>query len=231
MKLELLGFKICPFVQRVSLMLHVKNIPHTVTYLNPKEPPEWLTSLSPLGKVPLLRVKDDAGHDVAVVFESQVINEFLDEAFTLAVMPQDPLERARQRGFVAVADGLLASMWSWVTAKDVASVEQARAALCQSLSVLEQALPEPVQVFAGDARGFGIVDCAMLPIFMRLELLESSGVTALPCEDLPRVHAYRRALLALPVANASVVPEFAALYLGFVKGQGGLLGEALARKP
>lgn len=199
-----------------------------MTYLNPKEPPEWLVSLSPLGKVPLLRVMDDAGHDVAAVFESQVINEFLDESFAPTVMPQDALERARQRGFVAVADGLLAAMWNWVTAKESASAEQERAALCQSLTVLENALPESAQLFAGDPQCFGIVDCAMLPIFMRLELLERSGASALPCDDLPRVHAYRRALLALPVGNASVVPEFAALYLGFVKSQGGLLAESLS---
>ncbi|MDD2894003.1 MAG: glutathione S-transferase family protein [Halothiobacillaceae bacterium] len=230
MKLELIGFKICPFVQRVSLLLQSKNIPHTVTYLNPKEPPDWLASLSPLGKVPLLRVSDDAGDVVAVVFESQVINEFLDESFAPAVMPPTPLERARQRGFVAVADGLFGALWTWMTSKELASVEQARAALCQSLTLLEMALPEQGEFFAADAQHLGVVDCALLPFFMRLALLESAGAEALPCETLPRVDAYRRALLAMPVASASVVPEFAALYLGFVKGQGGLLGEALADK-
>lgn len=225
MKLELLGFKICPFVQRVVLLLHGKNIPHSVNYLNPKDPPAWLAELSPLGKVPLLRVQDEGGQDVAAVFESQVINEFLDESFAPALMPDSPLERARQRGFVALADGLLGNMWNWVVAKDGTAVDAARAGLCQSLLVLEKALPEQSEYFA---REFGLVDCAMLPVFMRLELLETAGVEPLPCGDLPKVTAYRRALLALPVASASVVPEFATLYLGFVKGQGGLLGETLA---
>ena len=227
MKLELLGFEICPFVQRVSLMLQAKNIPHTMTYLNHKEPPEWLASLSPLGKVPLLRVMDDEGHDVAAVFESQVINEFLDETFAPALMPHDPLERARQRGFVAVADGLLGGVWNWVTAKDQAGADQARAGLCRSLSVLEQALPDNAPVFAGNDHSFGIVDCAMLPVFMRLDMLESFGIEALPCDNLPRVNAYRRALLALPLAKASVVPELAVMYRGFVKSQDGFLSKSM----
>ena len=221
MKLELIGFKICPFVQRVSVLLCSKNIPHSVNYLNPKDPPAWLAELSPLGKVPLLRVMDDEGRDVAAVFESQVINEFLDESFAPALMPSTPLERARQRGFVALADGLLGNLWSWVTAKDDVDTDAARASLCQMMRVLEHALPEQAGSFAQE---FGIVDCAMLPFFMRLELLESAGVAPLPCGDLPRVIAYRRAVLALPVASASVVPEFADLYFGFVKSQGRLLG-------
>ena len=75
---------------------------------------------------------------------------------------------------------------------------------------------------------FGIVDCAMLPIFMRLHELEAAGVEPLPCADLSRVTAYRRALLASPLASASVVAEFPALYLGFVKSQEGLLGASLS---
>ncbi|MEW5838338.1 MAG: glutathione S-transferase family protein [Pseudomonadota bacterium] len=205
-------------------MLHAKNIAHEVTYLNPKDLPSWLSQLSPLGKVPLLRVLNDEGEHEAVVFESQVINEFLDENYGLPLMPQVSLERARQRGFVAVADGILGSLWNWMVAKDTTGVDDARAAICQSLRVLNEALRDDEEFFTGV---FGIVDCAMLPFFMRLQELESAGAEPLPCADLPRVAAYRRNLLALPLAKTSVVPEFSALYLGFVKSQGGLLGGGL----
>lgn len=224
MKLDLVGFKICPFVQRVSLMLHSKNIVHEMTYLNPKDVPAWLEELSPLGKVPLLRVMNDEGETEAALFESQVINEFLDENFGLPLMPQVPLERARQRGFVAVADGILGSLWNWVVAKDVSAADEARAALCRSLRVFDAALRDDEAYFTGV---FGIVDCAMLPFFLRLQELESAGAEPLPCADLARVASYRGNLLALPMVKDSVVPDFSALYLGFVKGQGGVLGASL----
>lgn len=226
MELELIGFKICPFVQRVAILIQFKKLPCAITYLNPKELPAWLETLSPLGKVPLLKVGLAEGKGT-VVFESQVINEFIDETHAPALMPSDLLERAHQRGLVAVADGLLGGLWSWVTAKDAESAEKVRAALCQTLRFLESELPGEDTFFAPS--GFGLVDCAMLPFFMRLDVLEAAGVASLPCGELLRVAAYREALASAPVARDSVVPEFDALYLGFVKAQGGVLGETLLR--
>lgn len=220
MKLELVGFKICPFVQRVNILIQHKAIPCPVTYLNPKEPPEWLAVLSPRGKVPLLKVGD------AVLFESQVINEFLDETHPPALLPADPLARARERGFVALADDLFGGLWHWMTAKDADKAAEARTALRHLLNVLETSLHEGGPYFSGVE--FGLVDCAFAPFFMRLDLLEASGAEALASQDLPRVAAYRKALAALPAVQASVVAEFPQLYLGFVKGQGGVLGAQLA---
>jgi glutathione S-transferase len=220
MKLELVGFKICPFVQRVNILIQHKGIPCTVTYLNPKEPPEWLAALSPRGKVPLLKVDD------AVLFESQVINEYLDETHPPALLPADPLQRARERGFVALADDLFGGLWQWVTAKDADKASEAINSLRHLLNVMEVSLHAEGPYFAGET--FGLVDCAFAPFFMRLDVLEEHGAEALVGEDLPRVAAYRKALAAVPAVKASVVPEFPQLYIGFVKGQGGALGHQLA---
>ncbi|MEF3192648.1 MAG: glutathione S-transferase family protein [Halothiobacillaceae bacterium] len=220
MKLELVGFKICPFVQRVNILIQHKGIPCAVTYLNPKEPPEWLAVLSPRGKVPLLKVGD------AALFESQVINEFLDETYPPSLLPTDPLARARERGFVTIADDLFGGLWQWVTAKDADKAREAINSLRHLLNVMEVSLHAEGPYFAGET--FGLVDCAFAPFFMRLDLLEANGAEALVGADLPRVAAYRKVLAEVPAVKASVVPEFAQLYLGFVKGQGGLLGAQLA---
>ncbi|MEW6446050.1 MAG: glutathione S-transferase family protein [Pseudomonadota bacterium] len=219
MKLELVGFKICPFVQRVNILLQYKQADCVVTYLNPKDLPDWLSTLSPFGKVPLLKV------DNAAVFESQVINEFIDETQGAPLMPSEPLARARQRGFVAVADGLLGSLWNWVSAKDDASADEARKALCHALSVLDGALDPVGPYFSG--ADFGLVDCAMAPVFMRLNALEGAGAAPLPCAELAHLARYRKAVVAVPAVQTSVVPEFVQLYLGFVKSQGGVLGAQL----
>ena len=219
MKLELVGFKICPFVQRVNIQIQHKAIPCAVNYLNPKEPPEWLSVLSPLGKVPLLKVDDSA------IFESQVINEFLNETHPPSMLSADPLARARQRGFVAVADGLFGSLWNWMTSKDEAGVEDACKAMRHSLNVLELTLSEQGPYFSGET--FGLVDCAFAPFFTRLDLLEGAGAAPLMGDELPRVKRYRKAVVAVPAVKASVVPEFDQLYMGFVKSQGGVLAAQL----
>ncbi|MGB9671446.1 MAG: glutathione S-transferase family protein [Halothiobacillaceae bacterium] len=219
MKLELVGFKICPFVQRVNILIQHKGIPCTVTYLNPKEPPEWLAVLSPLGKVPLLKVDDQ------VIFESQVINEFLDETHAPPLMPAAPLARAKVRGWVAVVDELFAGLWQWVTASPGDALDKARERLRHLLNVLEVGAAAEPGGFGGGQ--LGLMDAALAPFFMRLDLLEAHGVPQLIGAECPRLDALRRMYADHPSIKASVVPEFAQLYLGFVKGQGGALGNQL----
>jgi len=102
---ELVSFKICPFVQRARITLLHKRVPHTVTNIELKEPPTWFPAISPLGKVPLLRV--DGG---TVLFESAVINEFIDETTTPPLHPADPLARAQNRAWIAYASELQGSL-------------------------------------------------------------------------------------------------------------------------
>ena len=57
-------------------MLSEKNIPFQVTEIDLKNKPDWFLEVSPYGKVPVL------DHDGELVYESAVINEYLDETFT-----------------------------------------------------------------------------------------------------------------------------------------------------
>ena len=88
----LISFKLCPFVQRAVITLLHKKIDFTIEYINLQKKPDWFLEISPLGKVPLLRVKDH------VLFESAVINEYLDEAHGDPMLPKDPLEKAASLG-------------------------------------------------------------------------------------------------------------------------------------
>src|SRR5713226_7827535 len=57
--------------------------------------PEFLR-LNPRGKVPILVHRD--GELETVVYESTIINEYLEDAFpTIALMPKEPAQRARVR--------------------------------------------------------------------------------------------------------------------------------------
>ena len=58
MKFELISFKTCPYVQRAVITLNHKNLEHSVTYIDLADPPAWFHEVSPLGKVPVLKVDD-----------------------------------------------------------------------------------------------------------------------------------------------------------------------------
>ena len=73
-KLELVSHRLCPYVQRAAIALTEKGVTYTRTDIDLAAKPAWFGAISPLGKVPLLRVRD-AGRE-AVLFESSVICEF-----------------------------------------------------------------------------------------------------------------------------------------------------------
>ena len=99
----LVSFKLCPFVQRVAIALKCKAIEHTIEYIDLAAPPEWFLKLSPLKKVPLLFV---AGH---VLFESAVINEYLDDTYPNQLHPADLILRAKNRAWIEHGNDCMSS--------------------------------------------------------------------------------------------------------------------------
>lgn len=86
----------CPFVQRTWLVLEEKEIPYQYIEVNPYHKPDSLMKLNPRGLVPTLE------HDNKPLFESGIINEFLEDAYPThgpKLRSDDPHERARQRIF------------------------------------------------------------------------------------------------------------------------------------
>lgn len=212
-QLELVSFKICPFVQRSIIALNQKGIAYTLTHINPQETPDWFKAMSPLGKVPVLVV------DGTPVFESAVILEYLDEVYPPALHPADPLEKARQRAWVEFCSELLGRQHRMLTAQDEAGFNEARESLQQGLQRLDTVLAEQAPYFAGEQ--FHLVDCVYAPLFMRLALLKQSY--ALEIALSTRMQAWSDALLALDAVKTSVVEEFPMVFANFLKAQDGYI--------
>ncbi|WP_028489277.1 glutathione S-transferase family protein [Thiothrix lacustris] len=212
-QLELVSFKICPFVQRSIIALNQKGIDYTLTHINPQETPDWFKAISPLGKVPVLVV------DGTPVFESAVILEYLDEVYPPALHPADPLEKARQRAWVEFCSELLGRQHRMLTAKDEAGFNEARESLQQGLQRLDTVLAEQAPYFAGEQ--FHLVDCVYAPLFMRLAMLKQSY--ALEIALSARMQAWSDALLALDAVKTSVVEEFPVVFANFLKAQDGYI--------
>lgn len=218
MELELISFKLCPFVQRSVITLLHKQVPHTITYIDLNSPPDWFKEISPLGKVPVLRV--DNRH---VIFESAVINEFIDEVTPGRMHPEDPVRRAINRAWIEFGSGCLMDHFQITSAPEEAKFLEHRAALGGKLARLEQILGDG-PFFNGDR--LALVDTAFAPLFMRLEII-NRFVSTYDRETLPRVAAWSDALLALPEVRDSVVPEFEKLYLASIRNRSDYLDDCL----
>lgn len=185
-------------------------MPFDITYIDLKEPPEWFQRISPLGKVPLLRVGE------TVLFESAVIMEYLDEVNPPSLHPADPLRKAHSRAWIEFASGLLACQYNLtMVAADATAFAAQCAELCAKLAQLERQIAGPL--FNGEA--FALVDAAFAPFFLRLDLPEGWHPLHL-LRGLPMVTTWSQRLLQRPAVRDSVVPEFAALYRAHIRGGG-----------
>jgi glutathione S-transferase len=73
----LVSHNLCPYVQRGAIALIEKRVAFVRVYVDLSDKPDWFCAISPLGKVPLLRVASRGGEQV--IFESAVILEYLEE--------------------------------------------------------------------------------------------------------------------------------------------------------
>jgi glutathione S-transferase len=99
MNIELYSASLCPFAHRTRLTLAEKGVAPRLIEVDLRNKPRWFSALSPHGKVPLLRMGE------AVVWEAAVIDEYLEEVLPQpALLPRDPLTRARVRAWIRFAD-------------------------------------------------------------------------------------------------------------------------------
>ena len=199
MRLELISFKICPFVQRAVITLLHKQVKHTVTYIDLASPPDWFRTISPFGKVPLLKVDDKH-----VIFESAIIDEYLNEAFTGKLLPDDPITRALDRSWIEFGTSLTLEFSGLIHSTDEAGWQNKLEATQQKLQWLENKLGIGPW-FNGES--FSLVDIAYAPLFMRTNLLNLAGLLY-PENQFPKIGRWAKQLIALPELPHSVVEDF-----------------------
>ena len=198
MKLELISFPICPFVQRSVITLLEKGADYQVTYIDLANKPDWFLKISPLGKVPVVRV-DDAD----VIFESAVINEFVNEVTPGDLHPQDPVARAHNRAWIAFAETLLFDQYRLMMAEDAKGFEDRWHDAEHRLAKLEQAVAGPL--FNGEE--FSLVDAAVAPLLQRYALVDE--IMGLPdYADFTTLQRWWQALSQRPAVPGSVPNDF-----------------------
>ena len=210
--LTLISHHLCPYVQRAAIALQEKGVPFERLYIDLANKPDWFLKISPLGKVPLLRIPEDKGE--AILFESTVICEYLEETQTGPKLhPSDPLVRARHRGWMEFGSAILSDLWVYETTQDAETLEAKRKVLKQKFATVEAEL-EDGPYFAGNQ--FSLVDAVFAPIFRYFDVFDTISDSAI-FDGLPRVSAWRKALAERPSVKAAITEDYPQRLMAFLE--------------
>nr|HET7859146.1 glutathione S-transferase family protein [Caldimonas sp.] len=214
----LVSHALCPYVQRAAIVLAEKGTAFERRWVDLADKPAWFKAVSPLGKTPVLLVGD------AALFESAVICEYLDETIAPRLLPDDPLARARERGWIAFASATLDGIAAYYNAADDAALVRRRADIDARFATLDAALGDGPW-FAG-AR-FGLVDAAFAPVFRYLDAFERlDGERWLA--HAPRAAAWRERLAARRSVRDATVEDYPQRLLAFLAARGSALSRRVA---
>ncbi len=217
MKPKLISFKICPFVQRAVIAMQTKGVEFDIEYIDLAEPPAWFLEISPLKKVPLLLV------DNQVIFESAVINEYIDEAYPNSLHPADLVEKAHNRSWIEFGNSCMWNAFHLSVKADKEEFFTAREALWNSLDQLEKVVVGPL--FNDDQ--LSLVDVSYAPMFQRLQFLHNIFPEIFDEVRHPKVNAWKDHLLALDVVQTSTVPDIESLYSQLIFKRQGYIAQFL----
>ncbi len=198
--LNLVSFEACPFVQRAAILLEEQGREYDITYIDLWNKPDWFLAISPSGKVPVLKVDDTP------IFESTVILEFLDETTEQGrLLPSDPLGRAQQRMWISYISNIMGKAWQLQAATEEESARSLAEEIRGHFEELAKNISESGPFWAGE--NYSMVDASIAPILQRLTWAETLEPSLGLFEGIPKVAAWRDALLARPSTTSSIVPD------------------------
>jgi glutathione S-transferase len=219
MQLTLVSHTLCPYVQRAAIVLAEKNVAFERRWVDLAAKPDWFLAISPLGKTPVLL----AGAEP--VFESAVICEFLDDTFAPRLHPDEPLARARHRGWMEFGSAVLNAIAGFYSAPDEEGLQARRADLQARLSQLEGVVDARGPYFAGPE--FSMVDAVFGPVFRYFDVFARLGQGDF-LAGLPKVRAWHAALSTRASVRAAAPADYPELLCDFLLRRGGALSKRIA---
>ena len=203
MQLELISTKRCPFVQRSVITLNYKGIEHEMVFVDLDNPPEWFLEISPMGRVPVLRVDGKT-----VIFESAVINEYLDDVTPPSLHPADPLQRALNKSWIEFGGTCCSLTFQLMVVPEKQEFDDIVSELTDNLAQVEAVFGDGPYFNGAD---FSLIDAAYAPIFIRLDVF-SSLLDLHILDRLPKIRDWATRLLAMPAVQSARVPELPDLF-------------------
>ncbi|KJV45908.1 starvation protein A [Acinetobacter indicus] len=181
----------------IRLVLAEKNIKYHLVLVDHED--EDLASLNPYNRLPMLIEQD------LKLFHAPIISEYVDDRYRQNKLYADaPAPRAEQRQYIwrfeqdwlKLADILLCHKDTLDSAAQVKAQKQLRDTLV-SLTPLFQHFPYFM------AENFGILDCMLAPIFLRLKAMDIE----LPKQHCRPIHLYCQRIFSRPAFVKSLTVQ------------------------
>jgi glutathione S-transferase len=217
MKLELISFKLCPFVQRAIIILKRQKIDYDITFINPMDPPDWFKAISPTGQVPLLKADDE------VIFESSVISEFANDISENDLHPSNAIQKAKNRAWIQFSSSMFDDLFNLVTG-DKETYAKAKESLFAKFAKVE--VVKGTGTFFNGA-DFAMIDAAFAPIFMRLSWINEFTDNALSFNEFNNLSAWSEAILSVDEVKDSVSEGIDDVYYSNIEAREGYLSTLL----
>lgn len=219
-KLILVSHALCPYVQRAAISLLEKGVAFERRDVDLASKPDWFLKISPMGKTPVLTVAGEA------IFESSAILEYLEDTQATPLHPDDPVHRARHRGWIEVGSAVLNDIAGLYSAKDRDGFDAKTGALKAKLLRVEEALAEG-PYFSGAA--FSLVDAVFAPAFRYFDTFDRIGDFGV-FTDLPKTKAWRNALAERPSVIAAVDGGYPKRLHDFLLRRNSFISELIAEQ-
>ena len=226
-RLTLVSHHLCPYVQRAAISLAEKGVGFQRIDVDLSNKPDWFKAISPLGKVPLLRVRH--GNAEQVIFESAVILEFLEETEANPLHPADPLARARHRAWIEFGSAILNAIGRFYSAADEAAFLRESKGLSEMFARVEAELAarQSGPWFAGER--FSLVDAVYGPIFRYFDTFDRIGDFGI-LDGKPLVEAWRKALSERRSVSEAVSPDYPQRLQAFLRAKQSYLSGIIRRQ-
>jgi glutathione S-transferase len=205
-KYMLVSFKTCPWVQRSAIVLREKNTEFELRHIEPDNRPDWFLAISPHKKVPVLRIDDRVS-----LFESNAINEYLDETIAPRLHPEDPIERALNRAWTDYVPTFASTVTATAYADNEEEYNKAAAGIPVPFERLERALEKQGSGPFFNGAKYSLVDAAYAPFLQRYFFLDRVRKLG-HIENFPRLKAWGEALMKRASTHSFPAGEFEAMY-------------------
>jgi glutathione S-transferase len=182
--IHLYSYQACPFARRTRMTLIEKGLNFELTEIDINNKPADFSSISPYGKVPVLL------HGEERIYESAIINEYLDESFpTPPLMPDSAIARAQARIWMDYCGSRFSNAsWNHMKARDdQTKLEIATMELHKCLRFMESEGLSKLSngpFWLGDT--ISLVDIQFIPFFQRFLDNDKADIP----EDCTRIHAW-----------------------------------------
>jgi glutathione S-transferase len=205
-KYMLVSFETCPWVQRSAIVFREKNTEFELRHIEPDNRPDWFLAISPHKKVPALSIDDKVS-----LFESNAINEYLDETIEPRLHPSDPVERAINRAWTDYVPTFASTVTGCAYADTEEEYKKEVAGIPVPFERLEKALEKQNSGPFFNGAKYSLVDAAYAPFLQRYFFLDRVNKLG-HIENYPRLKAWAEALMQRPSTHSFPPGEFEAMY-------------------